>query len=662
VIPSFHCVWCACPSSGSALFAPVFLFALAGCGGSAPTPPEPLPAERIVEGFELGSGWKALPGARRGRIRIQAGEDPSGERLGRSLQLRFDFAAAEDGVAVVQVPLQDVDASGFDHLAFWIRGDPQAGFGPSVKIRLRRPGPKGGGRWQTGSFVVDGIGERWERVMIPLNRMPGIREWTHLSDFLLVIQARRLGVESGGYHLDEIALVRTGHPGPSATDPVAKPAKRAWRRNAGGPEQARRLLRQRLAGYPARVRVDPGELPEGGREFLSRVASDTWRGLDALTDRASGLPIDNLRFTGDSTALAEVRIGDFTNVTNVGLHLIAIVAAHDLGLLERGEALARLERLLDTLERLETHRGFFFNYYDTTSLERSSNFVSFLDSAWLTAGLLVARSAFPEIGPRCTRLVERGDYAFFYDPVERLMSHGYWTQLAVPSEYHYGVFYTEARLGSLIAIGKGDVPLEHWTELWRGFTRRRSERRWRGIGFVPSWGGSMFEALMPILVLDELRLAPQTLGRNDEVHAVIQRRYALEELGYPVWGLSPSATPGTGAYAEYGARPLGLRGYPSGVVAPYASALALAVTPQEAEANLRQLADSLHAYGEYGFYDAVDPRTGRVAYAYLALDQSMLFLALANHLGDGCVRKRFAQDPVVQRALPLLGDAGGSME
>jgi hypothetical protein len=166
----------------------------------------------------------------------------------------------------------------------------------------------------------------------------------------------------------------------------------------------------------------------------------------------------------------------------------------------------------------------------------------------------------------------------------------------------------------------------------------------------------MFEALMPILVLDELRLAPQTLGRNDEVHAVIQRRYALEELGYPVWGLSPSATPGTGAYAEYGARPLGLRGYPSGVVAPYASALALAVTPQEAEANLRQLADSLHAYGEYGFYDAVDPRTGRVAYAYLALDQSMLFLALANHLGDGCVRKRFAQDPVVQRALP--GDGG----
>jgi hypothetical protein len=99
-----------------------------------------------------------------------------------------------------------------------------------------------------------------------------------------------------------------------------------------------------------------------------------------------------------------------------------------------------------------------------------------------TAGLLVARSAFPEIGPRCTRLVELGDYAFFYDPVERLMSHGYWTELGGPSEYHYGVFYTEARLGSLIAIGKGDVPPEHWTELWRGFTRRRSGAAGAGSG------------------------------------------------------------------------------------------------------------------------------------------------------------------------------------
>jgi hypothetical protein len=151
----------------------VFFFALAGCGGSAPTPPEPVPAERILEGFELGSGWKALPGARRGRIRIQAGGDPSGERLGRSLQVRFDFAAAEDGVAVVQVPLQDVDASGFDHVAFWIRGDPQAASGrPSRSGSPSDPRR----RCQTGASSTDRrpLGARDD----PAEPHAWIREWT----------------------------------------------------------------------------------------------------------------------------------------------------------------------------------------------------------------------------------------------------------------------------------------------------------------------------------------------------------------------------------------------------------------------------------------------------------------------------------------------------
>ena len=60
-------------------------------------------------------------------------------------------------------------------------------------------------------------------------------------------------------------------------------------------------------------------------------------------------------------------------------------------------------------------------------------------------------------------------------------------------------------------------------------------------------------------------------------------------------------------------------------------------------------------YGEFGFYDAVDPRTGRVAYKYLTLDQSMIFLALANHLADHSLQRRFASDPIIQRVRPLLG-------
>ncbi len=99
---------------------------------------------------------------------------------------------------------------------------------------------------------------------------------------------------------------------------------------------------------------------------------------------------------------------------------------------------------------------------------------------------------------------------------------------------------------------------------------------------------------------------------------------------------------------------LGVRGYAAGPVTPHASALALAVAPEAALANLRALAERYDVYGDYGFYDAVDPATGRVAQTYLALDQSMLFLALANHLCAGCVQQHFAADPIVQKILPLM--------
>jgi hypothetical protein len=123
-----------------------------------------------------------------------------------------------------------------------------------------------------------------------------------------------------------------------------------------------------------------------------------------------------------------------------------------------------------------------------------------------------------------------------------------------------------------------------------------------------------------------------------------------------VWGFSPSATPGVEQYGEYGVRMLGSHGYAPGPVTPHAGALALAVIPRAALANLHRLATRYDAYGDFGFYDAVDPRSGEVAYKYLALDQSMLFLALANHLADHAIQYRVALDPIMQRALPVIGE------
>lgn len=463
----------------------------------------------------------------------------------------------------------------------------------------------------------------------------------------------------------------------AARERVLAPKKEAWQQALGGEEAARPYVRARLAALPERLLVDRASLPRGDAELAQRLARDTWRGISALTDRENGLPVDNIRFSGPSPE-TDVRVGDYTSSSNIGLHLIAIAAARDLQLISADAAAGRARRILDTLRQLETYRGFFFNFYDTTSLERTSNFISFVDSSWLTAGLLVVRVSFPELYDDCTRLIDQADYGFFYDRATHRISHGYYVNAAERSPFDYGMLYTEARLGTLIAIGKGDVPEDAWFEMrrvfpaacaWQPETPRAVRTKqvhghevtagyfeWHGVRYVPSWGGSMFEALMPNLLLDEMAHAPRSLGANDQAHVAVQQRYAAEELQYGVWGISSSATPVGEGYSEYGVRVLGARGYEAGAVAPYATALVLTVAPQPALANLRALAERYDIYGEYGFYDAVDPGSGNVAYKYLALDQSMLFVALANYLGDHCIQKRFASDPMVQKALPIIGE------
>ena len=411
------------------------------------------------------------------------------------------------------------------------------------------------------------------------------------------------------------------------------------------------------------------------------MARDTWRGLAALTDRENGLPVDHVRFLGGA---------DPAQRRDRRLHHAPArsastsrrrVAAHELGLVTREEAVTRLRRELDTLERLETWRGFFFNFYDTTSLERTSHFVSFVDSAWLTAGLMVVRQAFPELAPVATRadraarlrlLLRRGASS-------RCRTATSWTRAAA-RRYHYATLYTEARLGSLIAIGKGDVPEAHWFRMLRTFPpdcdwqsqppKQRNAKtvrghatdggwyEWKELRYVPSWGGSMFEALMPTLFLDERRFAPRSLGRNDEVHVEVQRRFAIEELGWP--GLGPVARasrPGPTATASTACPCSAPRGYHDAAVTPHAVALALAVRARGGDATRCASSPTRYdVYGEFGFYDSVDPQTGEVATAYLSLDQAHALPRAREPPAGRLVQKRFAADPIAQRALPILAD------
>ena len=212
---------------------------------------------------------------------------------------------------------------------------------------------------------------------------------------------------------------------PAALERVIPVRKKAWEARLGGERAARPSVRARLVGWPAPApRVDGRALPADDNAFAWQVARDTWRGLDALTDRENHFPVDNVRL-----APLDPHAPPPSATTPASPHrplLIDVVAATELGFLCRDEAVARLPPSSTRSTASRATRGFLYNYYDTTSLERTSNFVSFVDSSWLTAG---AHGRAHEL-PGAARALHAADHAdgyrFFYDAAAQLMSHGYY--------------------------------------------------------------------------------------------------------------------------------------------------------------------------------------------------------------------------------------------
>ncbi len=593
---------------------------------------------------------------------------------GSSLKLDYNVGSPKS-VNGFWTQLKAFDASKYDHLEFWVKGDERKKFTTTFKIEFKKDQKLDDEEEETitGSYIVKGVTGNWQKVSIPLNVMNGISDWKDIREMVITFEEARVDSPEGALYFDDFAFVNTGNPGPNARDVVEHKKKKTEKDLS--PEEFARFLIHRLAGFPANVFVSK-KFPKDDRAFLKEVARDTWKYFDFLVDKEYGLPLDYVEFGASQAISGDTRIGDYVNVTDVGLYLMCVVSAYDFGFITKEDCLRRLNVTLTSIERLEKFRGFPYNYYDITIFQRTSNFISFVDSGWLAAGLIVAKNAFPkELGARCKSLIDPMDFSFFYDPVEEQMYHGFYTNIDYYSQYHYGALYTEPRAASYIAIGKGNVPVKHWFSLdrtppetwfWQTQTPRgRREKTYLGcptmggyyvygdIKFVPSWGGSMFEALMPTLIINEKSLSPKALGLNDESHAKIQADYALNKLGYPVFGLSPSCVPG-GGYSEYGVRLLGMKGYKSGVITPHASILALEFTSKESIKNLRTMLEKFNVYGEYGFYDALNPKTGKAATKYLCLDQAMSFIALNNYLNNGIIRKRFHSDPIAKKAEPLL--------
>ncbi len=199
---------------------------------------------------------ETLPKGARGRIEWRYQDCHRSGVAGHCMHLRYAFESASPAQVSFRIDLGDLDASGYDHVELWIKGDP-GGFSPALKIGFRRPKPDLPRLMQDGTAVVTGISDRWQRIVVPLNRMAGISEWKHLRSFFLALESRRAGAaRRGGYTIDDVTLLKLGGPGPTIVDEVVPRRKLAWQASVGGPVAAQHLAKQRLAGWPKRLLAD----------------------------------------------------------------------------------------------------------------------------------------------------------------------------------------------------------------------------------------------------------------------------------------------------------------------------------------------------------------------------------------------------------------------
>ena len=332
------------------------------------------------------------------------------------------------------------------------------------------------------------------------------------------------------------------------------------------------------------------------RSTIQRWARDTWASMVALTDPHTGLPADNI-----SGPLKSPTRSGYTSPTNIGGYLWSTVIARELGIISAGECRRRLTQTLTTMSRLKHHEpsGMFYNWYDeangdvvTVWPEDGSKiypFLSSVDNGWFAAALMTVRNAEPAVARLANDLLSKMNFVMYYDKNARpgiaagLLHGGFYdAKPAVattvgnylhngPDVYytlnHYDIHVTEPRIASYIGIAHGQIPPAHyfatqrvfpdscdwsWLEqkpvgkhrTYFGIDVFEGAFTYRGMHIVPSWGGDMFEALMPDIFVPEASWAQRSWGINHALTVRAQREFGMDDDKYGYWGFSPASRPG----------------------------------------------------------------------------------------------------------------------
>ena len=265
--------------------------------------------------------------------------------------------------------------------------------------------------------------------------------------------------------------------------------------------------------------------------------------------------------------------------------------------------------------------------------------------------------SYEKLARTCLELSD-ADFDFLFDEARRLLAIGFNVAEQRRDASFYDLLASEARLASYVAIAEGQLPQEHWFALGRLLTGTDGELA------LLSWSGSMFEYLMPLLVMSTFD--DTLLDRT--CHAAVAQQIAYGAVRKVPWGMSESGYNATDIQLNYQYRAFGVPGlgFKRGlsddlVVAPYASAMALMVSPHAACTNLRRIA-ALGIEGKYGFYEAIDYTPARltrgqpfaVVRSFMAHHQGMSFLSCAYALLDRPMQRRFEAYPPFQATELLL--------
>ena len=401
-------------------------------------------------------------------------------------------------------------------------------------------------------------------------------------------------------------------------------------------------------------------LPENEKIYLKEIAQKTWQFFkDYLTSENNYLITDN--YQEDRKELVVPR----TSSTNIGLSMLAVISAYDMGFEELPQTIELLTKIINTIYELPKWNGHLYNWYNIkTKQPLIPRYVSTVDSGNLVGYMYTTRTFLRNTNVsedtinKLTQMIEETNFRVLYSEEQRLFSIGFNIEENKLTDSYYDLLASEARQASLVAIAKKDVQPKHWNNLSRTMTVLKKYK-----GLI-SWSGTAFEYLMPNINIP--RYEGSLLDESCKFAIMNQFEYS-KKLGIP-WGISEAAfnlkdLHSNYQYKAFGVPWLGLkRGLADDMVAStYGSVLAVTDKPSEVVENLKIL-EKEGMYNKYGFYESIDYTPERVSKGkqsepvrtYMAHHQALILLSINNLFNDNVFQKRFMENPEIEAVSILL--------